>query len=64
VLNGSTLGWLAEPVDLLVSGKVVGRMSERKPGEISIDLAGLNLDETQKTELLCRLEDVLKEILK
>ncbi len=54
----------AEPVDLLVSGKVVGRMSERKPGEISIDLAGLNLDETQKTELLCRLEDVLKEILK
>lgn len=52
------------PVDLVVGGKVMGRMSERKPGAINIDLEGLTLDETQKTELVCRLEELLGEILK
>ncbi|NRT58014.1 ParB/RepB/Spo0J family partition protein [Sphaerotilus uruguayifluvii] len=54
----------AASVDLVVSGKVLGQMRYRKSGGVSIDLDNVTLDEEQKTELLCRLEDVLREVLK
>lgn len=58
VLNRST----PQPVELVVNGRVVARVIEKKPGRVSVDIDGVTLAPQQKDDLVKVLESFLTNL--
>jgi len=60
VLNSST----PQPIELTIDGKVMGRVAEKRPGHLSVEIDGMTLDASQKANLIRVIEVFLSSALK